>query len=73
MFDEGRFLGEYVPPASITDATLEQEDDELSMASAIYHAKVLDFTDLKRVVALGRGDESHSNLVSRIFLRPFGE
>jgi len=70
--DERRFLGQYVPPAAITDAILEQEDDELSMASAIYHAKILDLRDLKRVGALWRGDESYSNLVNRIFLRPFG-
>jgi len=65
---DDRFLGEYVPPAEISDANLAPGSaDELAMGTAIHNARTAG-----EFLELGRGDEAYSDIVASIFLEPFG-
>jgi len=66
--DEGRFLGNYVPPESLSDDSLRPSSvDDLAFGTAIHDATTFD-----QVLEVGRGDEAYSDIVASIFLEPYG-
>ncbi|MCP4701902.1 MAG: hypothetical protein GY862_34345, partial [Gammaproteobacteria bacterium] len=72
QYGEKRFLGKYLPPGAINDKSLKpKKDDRRSMASAVYHARIVDLSKPGRLFTFRKGDEAYADLIGKIFLKPF--
>jgi hypothetical protein len=66
--DDSTFLGPYIPPQAIDDATLESID-ERTLGGAITHADLAQgFLEAARHL---RSDESYAGALEQVFLTPF--
>ncbi|QLH51674.1 MAG: hypothetical protein HWD57_19135 [Candidatus Accumulibacter cognatus] len=67
-FEEARFLGDYIPPDEICDATLKKPEDPESMEGCIFHARLATHGGLSLLLW---GDEGYSRFVGNVFLNRF--